>query len=357
MDDSKKSNIPLGSLPFISKILSGVLGGESAEAKQFFASKSGEVPKDIPLNFKKKSLGDVLGKEPQSGKEYKELLNQEFLRRVEENKKISDPKQRKSTGKILNELDNDLLEASLHKVGVKNLQDVPEKFLSALDLSKEDIDKFNQIYLQPEGKPGKKINIEGFAFPTIPKKDAKPLGTGVEAIKYKPKETSSVYDFKTWGLPVETKGELEAKKVWPLAKTTYYPEYPEESAKTMAHELLHNLAQYKYPSAPTTIEEDYSQHLKDVDLSEAQEQLGFMQHFIPSKIAGERTTGLQGRVANIFHPEWFNPNIKASPTPSPTPTPTPRPSPTPYPDEILPEPESLSPTSQIYFRRIKNKLV
>lgn len=341
----------------ISKFASDALFGPSAEAAQFYASKEGKVPSDIPLKFTKTSLADVLGSEPSTGKEFKDLIAKEFLNRVAENNKIKNPKERKTTGTILNELDQDLLQAAAVKLGVKKLQDIPEKFLTAYGISPEEQKKFNQIYLQHEKKvePGRAFSVEGFTFPTFPNEGTEPLGTGIEGIPYSSKDKVKAQDYKTWGLPVSTEGELKPKEFWPLSKITSYPGQETTSATTMAHELLHSVNQYKHPKEKTTDSQDFSKNLKDVDINQALKQLGFMSHFSPSKMEGEETYGLHGQIANIFHPEWFNPNAKPSstpainqqPTPIPTPTPTPKPTPTPIPEDWVPEPEPIEEESDI----------
>jgi hypothetical protein len=326
----------------IGKFFSDGLFGSSSEAAQFYASKDGKVPSDIPLKFTKTSLADVLGSDPSTGKEYKDLIAKEFLKRVADNNKIKNPKERKTTGTILNEIDHELLQAASVKLGVKNLQDIPEKFLTAYGISPEEQKKFNQIYLQNEKnlKPGQRFNVEGFTIPTFPEEGTKPLGTGVEGIKYNPKDKVKAQDYKTWGLPVSTEGELKPKEFWPLSKITSYPGQETTSATTMAHELLHSADQYKYPQEETTHSQDFSKNLKDVeDINEALKQLGFMSHFSKSKMAGEETYGLHGKIANILHPEWFNPNAKPSPTPAIKQQPTPSSTPTPIPEDWVPEPE------------------
>ena len=353
----------------IGKFASDALFGSSAEAAQFYASKDGKAPSDIPLKFTKTSLADVLGSDPSTGKEYKDLIAKEFLKRVADNNKIKNPKERKTTGTILNEIDQDLLQAAAVKLGVKNLQDIPEKFLTAYGISPEEQKKFNQIYLQHEKKvePGKPFSIEGYTIPTFPKEGTEPLGTGVEGIKYNPKDKVKAQDYKTWGLPVSTEGELKPKEFWPLSKITSYPGQETTSATTMAHELLHSVNKYRHPQEETTHSQDFSKNLKDVeDINKALEQLGFMSHFSKSKMAGEETYGLHGQIANIFHPEWFNPNAKPSPTvePSPSPTPaikqqpTPSSTPTPVPEDWVPEPELIEPEptpTPVKFLRTKTK--
>lgn len=300
------------------------MGGNEAEAKQFYVSESGKVPKDIPLSFKQKSLGDVLGKEPESPKEYKQLLSDVFKRRMEYNSSLPENEQQ-STGSIINELNNDLMKASLGKLGTTKLQDVVPNLLTAYGVSPEQQAKMNQMYiLDPtELKPGSSYTIKGRTNTSI----AEPLGTGIGALKTsKANLTKPNIDVgNVFGAPIKLKGTTDPDKMVPLSRVRTYLNTPkdsgvlEEAAAVMGHELLgHSLN----PDAEFT-EEDYSTKLpEDTSLSDALVKTKFMGHIPQGTLDNEPIYGMYEKFARLHRPEWFTEAKKealkklASPTPS-----------------------------------------
>ncbi len=47
-------------------LIASLLGTDEAKAKQFFASKEGKVPGNIPINLSQKKFVDIFGKEPKT---------------------------------------------------------------------------------------------------------------------------------------------------------------------------------------------------------------------------------------------------------------------------------------------------
>lgn len=292
----------------IPELLASLLGGTEAEAKQFFVSKSGKVPEDIPLNFRKKSLSDIFGKEPADPKEYRQSLESEYAKRIAENDKLPEAFQL-STGEILKNMNNELLQASLAKMGVNKLQDVVPKVLNAYGVSPEQQAKMNQMYiLDPTKlKEGSSFETEGKTLPTIL---PKALGTGIGGVKATNKDLlQNIQDQNNqnvFGTPIKFKGPTD--QVSPLSKVRTYLDtpkdsgVPEMSAAVMAHELIHSLNPIE-----NTTREDYEQKLgKDVKLNDALTQTGFMGHFPSETLDNEPIYGMYGKVARMTHPEWFN---------------------------------------------------
>lgn len=302
----------------LAQILASLMGGDEAEAKQYYVSESGKVPKDIPLNFKQKSLADVLGKEPSSSQEYRQLLQDEFQRRMEQNDRMPENRQQ-STGNILNEFNNELLTASLGKMEVTKLQDVVPKTLGALDVSPEQQAKMNQMFItDPTSLNKGSFSPEGLTIPTTPSN----LGTGIEGIKASRKQLlqdiQSPKNRNFFNVPVKPKMSMtEGEAVSPMAKVRFYPEYPEKAASGIAHELLHSL----YPGIVDENEKFDVNLPSDISLDEALTQSGFMGHFPKETLDGQPIYGLHGNVAKMTHPEWFKEAKKealkklASPTP------------------------------------------
>jgi hypothetical protein len=279
-------------------LLASLLGGNEAEAKQFFASEKGEVPKDIPVQFKKKELSDIFGKEPTSMSDLQAFYNQEIQKRLEENKKSDNPQ---SPGFIINNLDNELIGVGLNKVGVKNLQDVVPKFLTSQDISEKDQEKYNQIWLQ--GKTPQQV--KGYTMTTVPKPGVEPLGTGIGAIKYsKNKKDQEPQNQQLLNLPVQYAIPPDLDQLWPLSKVQIKESDPSESAQVMGHELIHALNYRQNPEFDRT-QQDFTRKLEETDPSLLLEKLGFTKHFIPSKKGEEEVYTLPVRVGQMTHPEWF----------------------------------------------------
>lgn len=287
----------------LAQILASLMGGDEAEAKQYYVSESGKVPKDIPLNFKQKSLADVLGKEPSSPQEYRQFLQDEFQRRMEQNARLPESRQQ-STGNILNAFNNELLTASLGKMEVTRLQDVVPKTLNALNVSPEQQAKMNQMYITdptPLNKAGS-FSPEGLTIPTTPSN----LGTGIAGIKASKKELSqdiqSPKNRNFFNVPVKPKMSItEGETVSPMAKVRLYPQYPEKAASGITHELLHSL----YPGISDEVEQFDANLPSDITLDEALKQTGFMGHFPQETLDDQPIYGLHGNVAKITHPEWY----------------------------------------------------
>ena len=304
----------------LAQILAYLMGGNDAEAKQYYVSESGKVPKDIPLKFAQNSLADVLGKEPENPKEYRQLLDELFKRRMEYNASLPQEEQ-STTGDILNRLNNDLLQASMAKLGVTKLQDVVPKVLTAYGVSPEEQAKMNQMYiLDPTKlKPKSNFSVSGLTYPSI----SEPLGTGIGGLKTSKANLTNprIDPLKVFGAPIKFRGDPD--KTSPLARVRAYINSDagsgplEESAAVMSHELGHSL----YPNFDHTLE-DYSSYLpKETSLTQALEDTKFMGHFPQETLDGQPIYGLHGKVARMTHPEWFKEARKealkqlASPTP------------------------------------------
>jgi hypothetical protein len=312
-------------------LLASLLSNE-AEAKQFYASESGEVPKDIPLNLRTKALSDILEKEPTNPAEFKELVAKEFRRRVDRNSLSPDPEDHIPVVDILNNLDHDLLQAALGKLDVKNMQDVVPKTLTALGASPEQQARMNQIYIMdPKRFDNNQSGPQSYQIKgkTI-SSTAEPLGTGIGGLKASSQQLQSndLSKNQFFGAPI--KPGYSEDNFAPLARVKYYPnikddQAPRITASTMAHELIHSLAQKKAHEAG---EREHPQYFnkklpEDISLDDALAESGFMDHFQKEKIGDEELYGLYGAVAKMTHPEWFAKKeaLKkmASPTPSPTP--------------------------------------
>jgi hypothetical protein len=293
-------------------LLASLLGTDEAEAKQFFASERGELKSDIPLKFDKQTLKDVLGKEPESQKEFKVLIDKKFNQMKKDFPQLT-------TGELINLLNNDLLEASVGALHPKDIKEVVPKVLTSLGIPEKEQEKYNQVWIQSPDQYQK-----GVTYATAPKDDTAPLGTGYEEIVSPQSELNlGKMDFVSHGLPItnkiparieKNKTYIDKEKIWPFTRAYLTKERPEKSAALMAHELIHAISKTKTPEKKFT-EEDKNKILKNANLNTALKKLGFMEHF-PQE-SGEY--GLHYAVAKMTHPEWFKSDVKPSPSPSPTP--------------------------------------
>lgn len=386
-----------GFLSKIAKIVENLSISPSAEAKTIFAGHTGKVPESLPINYQYKTFADVLGKEPESFEEFKQLKKQLYDKLRKENPNST-------PGLILKDIEQRLTEPVLNKMGITDLKDLSPKVFSALGLTPEEQARMHQIYIdQTYSNPVRTSG--GKAFPIMRERGSAPIPNVTESAVigkddpktwYDPHETKTYFD-----LPLDAKKSIstdidfqrlpedksfdlkkieDAKEysdlitreyyenVNPTSKVAYNPikniptgdkrEYPylPKAAATAFHENLHQynqmLQKYKaiqgkkgieaIPEYYHSQEADVKKQLKgkEAEYENAMKALKFYEHFTPEMVKGKPEYGFDYWLSRLSHPEWLEGDIRPKTTPTPYPLATPRPTPTPSPEPTpTPEPE------------------
>ncbi len=340
-------------------LLASLLSNE-AEAKTVFAGSSGEVPV-LPIDYKYKAFSDVLGKEPASFEEFKQLKKELY-------NKLRKESPNTAPGLILHDIEQRLSQPVLHKLGAADLKDVSSKVQSAMGLTPEQRARLHQIYIEQPSN----ITSGGKTFPFIRERGAEPIPDVVEATAMPAEADTHPHEGKTFfGLPFTGKernisldapegaslkdlSSLATKEysenVNPVAKIGYnpykkisdegisYPNLP-AAASDAFHEALHQyyelMNEYKAsrgkkgvtlsPKHTYSESQDFTKKLKgkDADYENAMKKLKFSDHFAPEMVEGKPEYGLDYWLSKMNHPEWFAKKEALKQMVSPTPSPIP----------------------------------
>ena len=341
------------------KVAADIFGMPSAEARQYYVHREGEIPNPPSLSFinrpwQPQSLSYILGREPKNFEDFENLIT----KYIEKELKYGD----KTEGQIIRHLQENFGTVALKKLGAQSITDIPEKVLNALDVPKEVQEKLQQVWIEDRwGKKQQQGKFSGITQRATPKGKVPKLGFETVGTKNYSKQLAidpKTKDINTFNLPFSalSNNVSQSTQITPIA-TAYIDPTGEETMKTgsstMIHELLHALNLLKNKASKYTEEnleervnptkEELNSLLKritlaspeinsstipedsfkrdinkteinpnqwtdiepEINLYETLKKTGMLGHFGTEKIDGRDAYGLNVAYAKMIHPEWF----------------------------------------------------
>ncbi len=314
----------------IANIASDTLFGPSAEAKMIHGTKSGADTLDTTIPYEARdNIEAYLGKAPKTKQEFYDLIEEKFR------KELDNPENKSRTaGQIINAINHNLSIIALNKLGVKTIDEIPEKIFDAWNVPKDYQKQMHQVLIE---QPKTSKNLGGMTYPLYSKKDIVPeeLGTSYEKIGKKNLNAQNLKE--NWGI----KGtrlipdDVTPQQLQVLSKIPFYSDQQRMAAGLLMHEaggharqminpeILKPLLKANLGSEQVNVGD--KNLFKEIPFLDALNKLKFKPHFYQQNPEGYQWHEDLGQLIlpDVFPQTKQNwPAIKQQPTPTPTPDPT-----------------------------------